>query len=62
MEGEVERYFASNAAVLSIDKKLGELVNRRVEQTTSELAVRLETIISVLEDDGYDIPGTISKP
>jgi hypothetical protein len=60
MEGEVERYFASNAAVISIEGKLGALAETFVEQRTRELAVRLETIITVLEEDGYDIPGTIA--
>jgi large-conductance mechanosensitive channel len=60
MEGEVERYFASNAAVISIEGKLGALADTMIEQRTRELAVRLETIITVLEEDGYDIPGTIA--
>jgi hypothetical protein len=60
MEGEVARYFASNAAVTSIEQKLGELADDIVEQRTRELAVRLETIITVLEEDGFDIPGTIA--
>ena len=61
MEGEVERYFASNAAVTSIEGKLGVLADTIVERKTRELAVRLETIITVLEEDGYDIPGTIAQ-
>ncbi|KAA3507694.1 hypothetical protein [Agrobacterium rosae] len=60
MEGEVERYFASNATVISIEGKLSLLADTLVEQRTRELAVRLETIITVLEEDGYDIPGTIA--
>lgn len=60
MEGEVERYFASNAAVISIEGKLQTLADTLVEQRTRELAVRLETIITVLEEDGYDVPGTIA--
>lgn len=60
MEGEVERYFASNAAVISIESKLGMLADSMVEARTRELAVRLETIITVLEEDGFDVPGTIA--
>ncbi len=62
MEGEVERYFASNAAVVSIEGKLSALADSLVEQRTRELAVRLETIITALEEDGFDIPGTIATP
>lgn len=62
MEGEVERYFTSNASIILIDEKLGNLTDKFVEAKTRELAVRLETIITILEEDGYDIPGTITAP
>lgn len=61
MEGEVERYFASNAAVVSIEGKLSALADDVFEERSRDLAVRLETIITVLEEDGYDIPGAISQ-
>jgi len=60
MEGEVERYFASNSAAISIEGKLKALTDIIVEARTRELAVRLETIITVLEEDGFNVPGTIS--
>lgn len=62
MEGEVERYFASNAAILLMETKIGALAENAVEARTRDLAVKLETVITVLEEDGYDVPGTITKP
>lgn len=58
MEAEVARYFASAVAERWIDKRLSELS----ETKASELTIRLETVIAVLEEDGYDFPGVIQQP
>lgn len=59
MENEVERYFGSNAAVESIQRKVGQITKERVSQETKALESRLEAITVALEENGYKISGTI---
>jgi hypothetical protein len=61
MEDEVTKYFASNVAGAFIEEKLGALASDLVVRQTTDLQVQVETIRSVLEEDGYIIPGTLTK-